>query len=131
MSNIDLDFLNAPVEPNLKKMIVPVLRKYWRYSKVRNEAIKDARVSRGLYKCNICKQEIFKRDEVQVDHIEPAQALASKLTTWYDLVYFISRLFVADKNQVQVCCVICHKIKTLTETKLRAVYRRRTKKSKK
>lgn len=119
--------LNSPIEPNLKKMIIPVLRKYWRYSKIRGDAIKLARVSRGFYKCNICKLETFKREDMQVDHIEPAQTLANKMTTWYDLIYFISRLFVPTVDKVQVVCKVCHSIKTAVERKIRVKNRKKKK----
>lgn len=129
MNDIDLNFLNSPIEPNLKRIIVPILRKYWRYSKVRMDAIKAARVSRGKYRCNMCKQETFGRHDIQVDHIDPAQTLATKMVTWYDLIFFISRLFVDNIDKLQVLDKICHKIKTGIETKLRIKNRKAKKKS--
>lgn len=83
----------------------------------RNEALKSARVERGLYRCAMC-QLTFKRDQVQIDHIIPVIDIKEGHTTWDK---YIERLF-CDQNGFQICCITCHDIKTSQEDKLRAVY---------
>jgi hypothetical protein len=69
------------------------------YSKERNQAKINARVSRGKYRCNMCKQ-LFSSKQVQVDHIKEV----GKFVDWNS---FIRRLFCSISN-LQVLCVKCH-----------------------
>jgi 5-methylcytosine-specific restriction endonuclease McrA len=62
------------------------------------------------YKCASCEKE-FTSTNVQVDHIE---AIGS-CSTWDE---FIDRLF-CEKENLQVLCKPCHKIKTKKEKKLK------------
>lgn len=119
---LDLEFLNSPIPKDIKKLLVPVLRKYWKYWPTRNQAIKNSRVARGNYQCAMCKVSTFKRTELHVDHIDPVQTLYNKLETWYDMIMFISRLFVSE-DKLQVLCAPCHTVKTSLETKMRKHYR--------
>lgn len=114
--------INQPIDPRIKRFLVPMLRKQWLYWPARTEALKLAMVDRGDYKCAICGQSGFKRNELQVDHIEPVQTLETKLNTWYDLIMFITRLFV-EADKLQAIDKNCHKIKTDLETKMRKHYR--------
>jgi len=67
---------------------------------MRNEAIKNARIARGLYKCSICNVEL-KRGELQIDHITPAGTLIS------DLGGFTERL-LCDASGLRATCKPCH-----------------------
>lgn len=58
------------------------------------------------YKCAICTNE-YPASEIQVDHILPVITSAG-FTTWDD---YIERMF-CDKENLQVVCIPCHKIKT-------------------
>jgi len=58
------------------------------------------------YKCAICSGE-FTSTNVQVDHIRPI----GRNLDWND---FIERLF-CEKDNLQVACLSCHKIKTKKE----------------
>lgn len=58
------------------------------------------------YKCNHC-EEMFRANEVQVDHIIPAGSLQS----FDDLQGFAERLFCGPEN-LQLVCKPCHVIKT-------------------
>lgn len=84
-------------------------RASYRWS-ARSEALKKARVNRGDYCCNSCKQ-IFIRKEVQLDHIIPA---INPLTGFVSFDEYIDRLF-CDESNFQVLCIICHKKKTLNQ----------------
>ncbi len=60
------------------------------------------------YKCNVCQGE-FVAKSVQVDHITPI----GYDKTWDE---FIHGLY-CERENLQVLCTTCHKIKTLSEKK--------------
>ena len=84
----------------------------------RDEAIRNARVARGFYKCSTCEIDTFKRHEVELDHIEPVIDIKNGFTTWDD---YIIKLF-PDASHYQVLCKTCHSAKTSIEDTLRAEY---------
>lgn len=107
-----------------KRFIIATLRRgslYWPY---RNQALKAARVDRGLYKCNVCKH-VHHKSMVQVDHIEPVVKL-SGLTDWN--TYF-QRMYVKTEGY-QIVCKSCHSEKTKEEQILRKIHKDSKKKSK-
>lgn len=75
-----------------------------------NQALADARVERGSYKCAGCS-ELFKRDQIHIDHIEPVIPVDGTFEDWNT---FIERLFCGPEG-LQVLCVQCHEDKTLCE----------------
>lgn len=107
-----------------KRFIIAALRRgslFWPY---RNEALKAARVERGLYKCAKC-QQVHHKSNVQVDHVQPVVKL-SGLTDWN--LYF-ARMFVKTE-QYQILCKACHSEKTKEEQIIRKIHRDSKKKSK-
>lgn len=76
------------------------------------------------FQCNTCKL-LYPASEVQVDHIEPIIDPTTGFISW-DLV--IERMF-CEKDNLQVLCIECHKIKTNAEKAL-AKERRNDDKSK-
>lgn len=93
------------------------LRKAWSKYPVKYQVLQEARRPSQLddkrtkwqYQCNNCKGW-FKTKEVQVDHIESAGSLKD----YDDLPSFVSRLF-CEKDNLQVLCHSCHKVKTQEE----------------
>lgn len=89
----------------------------------RGEAEKAARISRGLYRCNMCAGE-FQRKDVELDHVEPVVPIKE---AWIDengnadWNLYITRLF-PDKEGYQIICKTCHFSKTSIEDTLRADY---------
>lgn len=61
------------------------------------------------YQCNVCKGW-FADKEVAVDHIIPC----GSLKTYEDLPKFVSTLF-CEKENLQIICDSCHRIKTNKE----------------
>lgn len=125
---VNLELLNSPIDPVLKRLIVAALRRYSMYWPAREEAVRKARVSRGNYQCNICKIETFKRPDIQVDHIIPAVDVKTGNVTWYDLILFIISLYGPAENW-QAICKQCHVSKTSIEVKMRKYYRDEKKKA--
>lgn len=80
----------------------------------RNEALKKARVDRGLYRCAMC-ENTFKRDEVHIDHILPVINPSIGFNGWDD---FIDKLF-CDVDGFQILCKMDHEIKTMLEDEMR------------
>ncbi len=104
------------------------LRQVWsRYSEEKRQVLltakveidvhnKDGSVSKkpgARYTCFQC-MELFKRDEVQVDHIQAVGAFPKGIRSNTDMVYvamWIQGLFCGVEN-LQVLCKPCHKEKT-------------------
>ncbi len=90
--------------------------------------LKEARVSRGLYMCNGCKEEVPKSvideekrkrvNNIHVDHIEPVVPV----TGWVSWDSCINNMFCEIDN-LQVLCGACHKIVTAEENVQRKYYR--------
>lgn len=83
------------------------------------DVLKKARVRRGFYLCNGCKQHVPASIKVGskrvknavVDHIEPIVDPAVGFTTWDDC---IERMF-CEADNLQVLCKECHDKKTNEE----------------
>jgi len=100
---------------DLKRFLIPILRKSSLRWPARSEALKQARKDRGLYECATCKEQ-FGKKEVHVDHIDPVIAI-SGFTTWDS---YITKLF-GMPDQYQILCVSCHRGISLSENNLRAI----------
>lgn len=81
----------------------------------RGEAMKKARVARGLYKCASCEGEQFGPRDIQMDHIEPVVDPHKGFTGWDD---YINRMFVGEEGY-QCVCKGCHAVKTAFENLIR------------
>lgn len=94
-----------------------------------NDVKKEARVSRGLYKCAGCgaivpptKRVGTKRKQfIFVDHIEPIINPETGFTTWDEC---IERMF-CEKDNLQLLCGDCHDVKTQEERKIAAESRKK------
>ena len=100
-------------EKYLKSFVIATLRRGSLYWPFRSEALKAARVDRGLYQCNICKKA-FSRKEVTLDHIHSVVSL-SGFTNWDD---YLRRMFPKAES-FQVLCRPDHDAKTKEESMLR------------
>ena len=93
----------------------------------RGEAMKLARVDRGLYTCASCKGS-FKNKEVRLDHIQPVvptmpQIDPSGRAIPQSIGEYVLRMF-PPKEGLQVLCSNCHATKTKLENEQRAEGRR-------
>lgn len=92
---------------------------------------KEARVSRGIYLCAGCKEEVpattkgeTKRvKNVFVDHILPVVDPAIGFSTWDE---YIERMF-CEKNNLQLLCKVCHDEKSKEERAVATERRRKDK----
>jgi 5-methylcytosine-specific restriction endonuclease McrA len=86
--------------------------KYETLNEAKTEKKKNVRTGRLAqhYLCNVCTGE-FPAKEVQVDHIQP---VVDPKTGFIDWDTFIDRLF-CEKENLQVLCTACHKVKTSKE----------------
>lgn len=108
---------DIPHDVLLKRFIVATLRRATLYWKPRNDTVKKARRSRGLYECNLCKK-CFGRKEIRLDHIESVVRL-SGFTNWDD---YLKRMF-PPSDGFQVLCLSCNFRKTSEENVLRKIKR--------
>lgn len=105
-------------EARFWSFIRSALRKAYSRWPPKFDALKDARrdfAGKGRQKyeflCAECNNW-FPQKSVQVDHKIPAGSLRE----WEDLVPFTKRLF-CSKDDLQILCSDCHKIKTAEERK--------------
>lgn len=105
----------------LKSFIIAGLRRLTYKYPARQEALKDARVERGLYRCCSCK-EVKKKKLIQLDHIEPVVGMEG----FIDWNTYISRLF-CSKEGFQAICTDCHDIKTNLEDSIRSLKKKKGK----
>lgn len=100
---------------NRKNFVVSLLRRGSFYWKARAEALTNARVARGQYRCAMCG-ELFGPKEVDIDHIEPVIDPRTGFTTFDD---YINKLF-CDADGFQILCrAACHSSKTMIEDQMR------------
>lgn len=92
-----------------KKFVVRALRRASLKWPPRNNVKKKARVRRGVYKCNKCKEEV-RVQRIALDHVYPV-ANADGFSTWDD---YIMKMF-APESGWQVLCKPCHQKKTREE----------------
>lgn len=101
---------------------------------VKGEVLKEARISRGIYKCQGYKKRWHKAPSsikiknkttrnIYVDHVDPVVDPRTGFTSWDE---FIDRLF-CEKDNLQVLCKDCHDRKTADERKVRNESRRNSK----
>ena len=100
------------------------LRRASRFWKPITDTIKNARVRKGVYLCNGCKQEVGasiviegKRvKNVYCDHINPVVDPVTGFTGWDS---FVNNLYCESKN-LQVLCKACHDQKSKDERMTRS-----------
>ena len=86
------------------------IRRIWMYSKIRQEAVRNAKVAPNKYLCADCK-ECFKSNEIQVDHVHPCGSLKE----FEDFTPVMSKMFQEDLSLLEVVCLECHKKRTKLE----------------
>lgn len=107
----------------LKRFLIPKIRSAsYRWSE-RSQAIKNARVERGRYKCAVCGNRELKNGEFVMDHISPVVPFEGWDGNWHT---YINRMFV-KAEQFQALCHNCHDLKTETEVQIRKMYRQKKK----
>lgn len=100
---------------NRKSFIMNVLRKASYKYPYMNEAVKRARVDRGVYECNGCKGR-FKIKELKRDHVNPVIEPGVGFVDWNT---YIDRLLCESVYYYQMLCADCHNKKTGLENEQR------------
>ncbi len=100
--------------PNLRHWLTNKLRRLSYQWPPRKDAIKKARIERGIYRCNICEGK-FGPKQIQLDHIEPVIGYEDGFIDWNN---YLDRLFCAEEG-FQVLCKPCHEAKTFLENQIR------------
>jgi len=95
----------------------------------KHEAIKRAYIDDGinpktgkkcmLHRCEVCN-DCFAKGDMRADHLIPLVPLTG-FDSWSAV---IERAFV-EKEGFSVCCLDCHKIKTLEENRLRREHKKK------
>lgn len=104
------------MEKSLKNKVVGILRSASVRWPFKTEAMRLARVERGLYKCAGCGS-LVKNGQFIMDHIVPCVPL----TGWDNFDGFIERLFVPAEGY-QLLCLTCDATKTLLEDEMRKLH---------
>lgn len=116
--------MSKPKVLNRKSFCIASLRRSSMRWPPRNQAITNARVARGLYRCNICKREDVKNSEKKLDHIEP---VIDPKEGFVGFDSFIERLLPFESSAYQVLCPTCHDSKTKVEKELRKIVKAKNK----
>lgn len=103
---------------NLNTFVKGLLRRGTFHWRARTEAMTNARVERGRYKCAHC-EELFGPKEVDLDHRFPVVDPKTGWVSWDD---YIARLF-CPADQFDVLCKQCHSNKTILEDTMREHYK--------
>ena len=109
--------------PNLRNFLTNKLRRISYQWPPRQQAIRNARVERGVYKCASC-EGLFGPKEIQLDHIVPVIDEEIGFVDWNT---YIDRLFCVEEN-FQVLCKPCHETKTFFEQEIRKQVKQEKKK---
>lgn len=109
-------------QKQLRRFLIPVLRKKSLWWWGRTEAFRRARKERGFYECANCKQ-LFGRKEVHADHKESVISVKDGFKTWDE---YLIRLFVKPE-EYSILCIPCHSSKTLVENNLRKINKKKKK----
>lgn len=104
--------------PNRRTFAVAALRRASLGWPPRGEAIKRARVDRGLYKCASCG-ELVKNKEYQVDHIVPVVSIKQETTSMDEYI----NALLCDVEGFAILCIPCHDSKTMLEDNMRLIKR--------
>ena len=105
----------------LQTKIMSALRKVWRYSELKKEAIsraKDLSNPKHII-CAGCKQSIHEK-LISVDHIDPIITEIG-FTDWNNV---IKRMLYCPVENLAALCESCHKAKTKQESAARAEHKR-------
>lgn len=125
-----MDEKDQKFKNKVRSFVISSLRRASLFWPERNQAIKNARVERGKYLCNVCKTIVGRKGFI-VDHIEPVMKLDS---IEFNYEEFATRLFCKLSN-FQVICKNCSASKTKLENEMRDYYnpnrRKRARKTKK
>lgn len=108
-------------EKERRAFVISQLRKSSYKWKYRTDAIKKARIDRGVYKCAGCFKLMGVKD-FAVDHKEPVVDERG----FVDWNTYVPRMLCHTDN-FQVLCKECHDIKTQKEKESRKNYRQKNK----
>lgn len=121
------DNSESDYDKQLKKLLLPMLRRRSLFWWGRAEAKRQAKVAPGLFECAWCgKGKSYTSSQVHVDHRIP---IINPKTSWVDWDSFIKSLF-CNVDNLQVLCIQHHTEKTQVENQLRQKYKK-SRKSKK
>jgi hypothetical protein len=106
---------------NLQTKLTAALRKVWRYSPARSEALERAKdPSRSNYLiCERCNKSIHEK-LCQVDHMESVVPVEG-FTTW-DI--YIERMFCPSGLLRVLCAEVCHKQVTAEQRQAKSEYKK-------
>lgn len=116
--------------PHIDSYVKTKLRRASLFWPGRSQAIRNTRVDRGQYKCEMC-EGIFKAKELEADHKVPVIPLDGKIMRDDDrkrlnFNKYIDRLFVGPEGY-NIYCRQCHSSKTEKENKMREFYKKEKK----
>ncbi len=94
------------------------LRRISRFWSPARECLAKARLSRGVYECQLCKK-VVNNKQIKIDHIDPVIPIEG-FQNWD---HVINRLF-CEADGFQAICKECHDEKTKKENAQRKVLRK-------
>jgi 5-methylcytosine-specific restriction endonuclease McrA len=115
---------NTMTESQFISFVKGHLRRASRWWKPISDTIKAARVRKGVYLCNGCKEEVTttivvdgkRMKNIFCDHVAPVVDPTTGFSGWDE---FVNRLF-CEKENLQVLCKVCHDKKSKEEREHRS-----------
>lgn len=86
----------------------------------RSEALRRARIERGIYRCAVCKKK-YRNKQISLDHKDP---VINPAKGWEGVEIYVNRLFCAAGG-FQVLCKKCHDKKTKIENAIRLKWKKK------
>jgi hypothetical protein len=108
-----MEKITSTSHKKFRAWLMSALRKASRFWSPARECLTKARVTRGIYKCNLCSSQVGPK-EIKVDHIDPVIPVEG-FKDWDEV---INRLF-CEESGYQAICKTCHDAKTFAENELR------------
>lgn len=114
--------------PSIDNYVKKHLRRASLYWPERAQALRNAKVAPGRWKCQGC-EKVCSKGEYQLDHKVPVIPLDGKIMrendyTRLDMNKYVDRLFIPAKEW-DVLCLVCHASKTEVEAGMRAFYKKK------
>lgn len=97
------------MDNRVKGFALQALRRASLRWKPRGDALRAAKVDKGKYTCNICK-EIHRHKDIQLDHILPVVPV-----TGWDSLDAVAERLLCWQDGYQVLCRVCHTKKSNEE----------------
>ena len=113
-----MEKIKSTKDSRFRSFLMSALRKVSRFWAPARVCLSNARIARGMYKCQLCSAVVGHK-EIKIDHINPVIPVEG-FKNWDEVV---ERLF-CEEDGFQAICKTCHDEKTKKENDQRKAFRK-------